>query len=62
MKHAGKRRAASGTHVGRGAGNGARGGKTAEQWRHDVGQTLRHEFLVRIVPIVNCGVGDTCRQ
>ncbi len=42
--------------------NRARGGKSAEQRRHDIGNTLTYEFLVGIVPRSRHSVGDHGRQ
>lgn len=46
----------TGAHVGRRAGNGARGGETAEEHRGHVADTLRNQLHIRIVPVARHAV------
>ncbi len=62
MQDARDRGAAAGADVGGGAGDGAGGGEAAEQRRGDVGDALRHEFLVGVVAVVDLAVGDAGGQ
>jgi hypothetical protein len=59
---AGNRRAAAGFDVGRGAGDGAGGGKAAEERGGDIGQALGDQFLVGVVAVIDLAVGDACRE
>ena len=62
MKDAGKRRAATGANVGRGAGDGASCSEATKEWRDDVGQTLCHEFLVGVMSVIDGGVRNASRE
>ena len=55
---AGHRRAGAALHVGGGAGNRAGCGNAAKKRADDIGQALRDEFLVGVVPVVYHAVGD----
>ncbi|MNS93428.1 hypothetical protein D3C72_1276040 [compost metagenome] len=57
MHHAGQRAVAAIADIGGGAGDGAGGGKPAEQRRQDIGDALPHQLLVGIVPGAGHAVG-----
>ena len=49
--------AATVVDVGHRAGYGSRGRYAAEDWRHEIGHTLRYEFLVAVVAVADDTVG-----
>ena len=58
VNHARDGRARAALDVGGGAGDGAGGGDAPEERADDVGQTLCHQLLIRVVPVVHHAVGD----
>ena len=52
------RRAAAAADVGRGAGDGSRGGDAAEERADEICDALAHEFLIGIVARLDHPVGD----
>ena len=51
-------RARAALDVGGRAGDGAGGGDAAEERADDVGDALRHEFLIGIVAVIHHAIGD----
>ena len=62
MNDARDRRTCTRADIGNGAGNGARGDDPAEERREEIGHALRHQLLIRIVPVIDEAVGNTCAQ
>ena len=59
---AGNRRACAASDVGHGAGNRAGGGDAAKERCHQIGHALGHQFLIRVVAIVDHAVGHPGAQ
>ena len=62
MHNACHRRAATTFDIGDRASNGASGGHATKERRDKVGHTLRHEFLIGVVPIANQAIGNARTQ
>ena len=62
VDHARDRRSGARADVRGGAGDGAGGRQPAEDRRHDVGDALRDELDVRVVPVAAHAIGDDGRH
>ena len=62
MHHACHRRAATTFDIGDRARNGACGRHAAKERRDKIGHTLRHEFLIGVVPVANEAIGNASTQ
>ena len=62
MNHPRNGRLRAGANIGRGAGDGACGGKSAEHGRNDIGYALADEFHVRVVMVIAHAVRNHSRH